>query len=144
MVSRKLLIEYSVTLTAISVVTFLIGLIVMRFVVIYMPADYFVREDRDSRWWLDQHPAVRWVLFGLKNLTGAVVLIAGLILSLPGIPGPGVILILLGLSLLNLPGKRRVELWLLRFPLVHRHIDRLREKHHQPPLELPDGVRGKS
>lgn len=143
MISRKLLVQYSVTLTAISLATFLVGLIVMRYVVIYMPADYFVREDHSSRWWLDRHPAVRWTLFGLKNLLGAIVLVAGLILSLPGIPGPGVILILLGLSLLNLPGKRRVELWLLRFPAVHRHIDRLREKYQQPPLELPDGVRGK-
>jgi hypothetical protein len=140
-VSRKLLVQYSVALTVISIVTFLIGLVVMRYVVIYMPADYFTREDRESDWWLDQHPAVRWTLIGLKNLLGAVLLVAGLILSLPAIPGPGVILILVGLSLINLPGKRRVELWLMRFPVVHRQIDRLRAKYQQPPLELPDGVR---
>jgi hypothetical protein len=141
-ISRKLLVEYSLVLTAISIVSFLVGLVVMRYVVIYVPADYFVREDRESQWWLDQHPAIRWTLFGLKNLLGAVLLVAGLILSLPAVPGPGVILIMVGLSLMNLPGKRRMELWLMRFPLVHRQIDRLRAKHGQPALELPEGVRG--
>lgn len=141
MISRKLLIEYSVVLTIVSMVAFVVGLIVMRYVVIYLPADYFVRDEADSDWWLDQHPAVRWTLLVLKNLLGGMLLVSGLVLSLPAVPGPGVILILVGLSLLNLPGKRRVELWLMSFPLVHRQIDHLRAKFQQPPLNLPDGIR---
>ena len=128
---------YSAALMALSLAAFGVGLIAMRYIVIYMPADYFTRKDHENPWWLKQHPAVRWSLLILKNVVGWACIVFGGLLSLPMIPGPGVMLILLGLSLVNLPGKRRLELWLVSFSVVHRKIDKLRAKHKQPPLELP-------
>lgn len=130
------LVGYSVALTVASVVAFIAGLVAMRYAVIYMPADYFTRDRRDDGRWLGQHPAVRWSLFVLKNLIGVAFLALGLLMLV--IPGPGVLMLLLGLSLVDVPGKRRAELWLFSFPAVHKKIDRLRIKHGQPPLKLPD------
>ena len=127
--------EYSVTLTVVSVATFVAGVVAMRFAVIYMPADYFVRDGRDDGWWFDQHPAIRWTLLVLKNLVGVVFLIIGLVMLL--VPGPGVMMLLLGLWLVNVPGKRRLERWLVSFPAVRKKINSLRAKHNRPPLKLP-------
>jgi hypothetical protein len=129
---------YSAALMVFSLVAFIIGVFVMRYIIIYMPADYFTRNDHESPWWTDQHPALRWTLLILKNVVGWFCIVAGGLLSLPMIPGPGVLLILLGLSLVNLPGKRRMELWLVSFPAVYKKIDKLRSKHKQPPLKLPN------
>lgn len=132
---KEHLVGYSVALTAVSVLAFVGGLVAMRFAVIYMPASYFVRDGHANGWWFDQHPAVRWTLVILKNLLGAIFLVLGAVMLV--IPGPGVMMLLLGLSLVNLPGKRRLELWLVSFPKVHQKIDALRRKHGQKPLVLP-------
>lgn len=51
-------------------------------------------------------------------------------------PGQGVLTILIGLSLLDLPGKRAVERRLIGNPAVLRAVNALRAKAHRPPLRL--------
>jgi len=60
----------------------------------------------------------------------------GIVMSLPGIPGQGVLTILLGIMLLDLPGKRRLEQKILSKPRVLEKINRLRQKFSRPPLVL--------
>lgn len=127
--------DYSFTLSVISVATFVAGLVAMRFAVIFMPADYFVRDGHDDGWWFDKHPVIRWTALILKNVLGAAFLAIGLIMLL--VPGPGVMMMLLGLWLVDVPGKRRLERWLVSFPKVRKKINQLRAKHNQPPLKLP-------
>jgi hypothetical protein len=74
-----------------------------------------------------------------KNIVGAVVVILGVLLSLPGVPGPGLLTIFVGFLLLDFPGKRRLEVWLLNRPKVLGPINRLRQRYGKPPLVLPDG-----
>lgn len=50
------------------------------------------------------------------NIAGLAMLLAGVFLSLPFIPGPGVPLIFLGLALVDWPGKTRFFNWMRRFP----------------------------
>jgi hypothetical protein len=45
--------------------------------------------------------------------------------------------ILLGLMLVDIPGKRRVELVLVRRPAIRRTIDRLRARYGKEPIRLP-------
>jgi hypothetical protein len=71
-------------------------------------------------------------------LLGVILLLLGLVLSLPLVPGPGFVLILLGVSLMDFPGKRRLELWILRTPSVLHPINRLRVRLGRPPLRVPD------
>jgi hypothetical protein len=52
------------------------------------------------------------------------------------LPGQGVLTILAGITLLNYPGKRRLELWLVRRPAIHRAIDWIRRRAGRAPLEL--------
>src|SRR5262249_55467074 len=97
-----------------------------------MPADYFVRSRPRP-----DHPVLAVLAIASRNLAGALLLIVGVVLALPGVPGPGVATIFIGFVLLDSPGKRRLELRLLRRPRLRAAIDRLRARHQQPPLELP-------
>jgi hypothetical protein len=71
-----------------------------------------------------------------KNVLGVILVIVGIILSLPGVPGQGLLTILLGLMLLDLPGKRRLEQRLVRRPSLLRVINGLRVRYGRAPLIL--------
>jgi hypothetical protein len=62
---------------------------------------------------------------------------AGVLLTLPGVPGPGLVLILLGATLVDFPGKRRLTRMLIRRKSIHGTIDWLRARFGKPPLVLP-------
>jgi len=63
-------------------------------------------------------------------------ILLGLFLSLPGVPGQGILTILIGVMLLNFPGKRRLERWLVSRPRVLPVINGLRARFGKPPLLL--------
>jgi hypothetical protein len=60
----------------------------------------------------------------------------GLLLSLPGIPGQGLLTVLIGLMLVDFPGKLRLERWLIGLPRVLQTVNRLRQRYGRPPLIL--------
>jgi hypothetical protein len=61
--------------------------------------------------------------------------IAGLIMILT--PGPGIIGILAGVALMDLPGKRAMERKIIALPKVLTAINRLRARYGHPPLMAP-------
>ena len=65
-------------------------------------------------------------------------MLVGLVLAIPGVPGQGLLMMLLGLVLMDIPHKRKWELRLLRLPAVHHGIDRLRARFGKPPLDIPN------
>jgi len=71
-----------------------------------------------------------------KNILGVFLVVLGIILSIPGVPGQGLLTILLGVVLLDFPGKRHLERKLLSRQEIVKTIDRLRKKFDKPPLEL--------
>lgn len=72
-----------------------------------------------------------------KNLLGVVLLVAGAIMALPGVPGQGLLTMLVGLLLLDLPGKRAVERRLFAKPAVLNGINQLRTRLGKEPLDPP-------
>lgn len=128
---------------AIFLATFLISLIVVGMFLVWLPARYFV--DRDQRhFWIDRHPVIRITGVLLKNLAGLLMIVLGLGLSLPGVPGQGLLTILVGVILLDFPGKQRFERWLLRLPRVLRTVNRLRARYGREPLVIETATDGKS
>ncbi|MBA3256811.1 MAG: hypothetical protein H0T64_09210 [Pyrinomonadaceae bacterium] len=71
-----------------------------------------------------------------KNLLGVVLVVVGILLSLPGVPGQGILTILLGVMLLDFPGKPRLEHWLVSRPKILQAINRLRHRFSKPALVL--------
>ena len=117
------------------VITFAASIGMVSFMLVRLPATYF-HSSHDREFLTDRHRAVRWSGLVLKNLTGAALIVLGIIMSLPGVPGQGILTILLGLMLVDVPGKRRWEQKLIKRPQVLRTINRLRAKFDKPPLVL--------
>jgi hypothetical protein len=129
--------EISWAWIAIASLMFLIlsigGLALVSAMVIRLPADYF--SDQPQRgYWIDRHPALRWGGLIAKNLLGIALIGIGIVLSLPGVPGPGLLTILLGVMLTDFPGKRRLECWLIRRPAILSAVNGLRERYNKPPF----------
>jgi hypothetical protein len=99
-------------------------------VVVRLPADYFVGPHPPPLW-KGQHPIVRKVA---KNLLGAVLVAGGVVMLFT--PGQGILTILLGLMLLDLPGKRRLEQKLVRRPGVLNFMNKLRGRYGREGLRL--------
>jgi hypothetical protein len=71
----------------------------------------------------------------LKNILGALFVLAGVAMLV--LPGQGILTILIGLSLTDFPGKRDLELKLIKKPSVYKAINWMRRKYKKPPLQIP-------
>jgi hypothetical protein len=111
------------------------SLLLVGFLLVRLPATYF-QDFHPRDIWTDRHPALRVTARIAKNALGIVLVLVGAILTLPGVPGQGVLTILVGLMLLDLPGKRRLERRIVGRPRILRAINRLRHRFGKPPLVL--------
>lgn len=102
-----------------------------------VPANYFNEHYR--RDFMPGNPgAVRWGAVIAKNIAGVLLILLGIILSLPGIPGQGILTILLGLIMIDLPGKRPLESRIIKRPAVPAAVNRLRQKYGKPALIMDE------
>lgn len=104
-------------------------------VMVKIPANYFSSHYKqdflpDSSW------LVRWGAVIAKNIAGLILIVLGIILSLPGVPGQGILTILLGLIMIDIPGKRPLEAKIIKRPAVLTAVNNLRSRYNKPPLEL--------
>jgi len=117
---------------ALGMATAIISLIVVGIVLVRLPADYFVNQE--SRRPIDRHPVLKVLLCILRNLLGYFLILLGIVLSLPGVPGQGVLTILMGVLLIDFPGKHRAERWLLMRRGVLTAVNKFRARLGRPPL----------
>ena len=108
--------------------------------VVWMPADYFLAGPAGPPAWWRRHPVLLGGGLLLKNSLGALFVIAGAVMALPLVPGPGLLFMLLGFSVLDFPGKRRVERRLLAVRSVLRSLNEIRARFKRPPLVLETPV----
>ena len=119
-----------------SVVLFGGSLILIPVLIARMRRDYFVAPDPDEHTWLGRHRIARATARFAKNALGGVLLLAGIAMMV--LPGQGIITVLVALSLLEFPGKRALELRLIRQPQVSTVINWIRARSGRPPLIIPD------
>ena len=104
-------------------------------VMVKIPANYFsshyVQDFLPGSPWI-----IRWGVVVAKNLFGIFLIALGIILSLPGVPGQGFLTILLGLIMLDIPGKRPLEAWIIKKPSVLSAVNKFRARYKKPPLIL--------
>jgi hypothetical protein len=127
------LIRLALLLFTISIV----GTAVVIAVVVRLPASYFLDSNK-RKFWSGAHPILRWTGLLIKNLIGIVVVAIGVVLSLPGVPGPGLLTILVGIMLLDFPGKRKIERRLIRLKPVLGPINWLRRRFRREPFIFED------
>jgi hypothetical protein len=102
--------------------------IVLR-IVLALPEDYFE---------VDQPRLTSWTATRIaRNGAGVVLVAVGAVLSIPGVPGQGVLTILVGLFLVDFPRRQQLGRALARRPGVLPALNRLRARFHRTPLRAP-------
>ena len=119
-------------LTAVSMATTVACLIVVPFLIVRIPSNYFAYGSDSRKVWVHQHLIVRSILIIAKNLFGYVLVVAGILMLV--LPGQGVLTILVGIVLLNFPGKYKLERWIVTRQPVLRSINWIRRHGGKGPL----------
>jgi hypothetical protein len=110
---------------AVSLALLLVGAWVGRRVLLRLPPDALARPD-------DRAPLRVRVR---RSLFGAAMILAGVVFLF--IPGPGLVLIVVGLLSLDLPWRKHALHWMLCRHRALRRINAFRARHGQPPLQAP-------
>ena len=117
----------AVSMAAISVV--IVGYVLAR-----LPADYFVNPDAQRP--MDRHPILKVLAVLTRNVIGYALIALGIVLSLPGVPGQGLLTVLMGVMLIDFPGKHRFQRWLVTRRAILGAVNRLRARSGQPPFQM--------
>ena len=113
---------------ALAIALSLLTLVAARQFLIQLPADHFCHDNQRKTTTSKRI---------IQRIAGILLLLLGALLAIPGGPGQGLLLVLMGLVLLDLPPLRRLELRLLRVPVIARAVNRTREGAGKPPLQVP-------
>ena len=121
--------------SGLSVLLLLATLVAVPVVVTRLPKDYFVRDER--RVWRDyaDAPIYTLVLDSIKNVFGLLLVVLGAIMLVT--PGQGLLTLLVGLLLMNFPGKYHLERWLVLRPGVLRALNWLRSQQDREEFQRP-------
>lgn len=116
-------------------ISFSLSIAAIAIVMVKIPANYFSSHYQQD--FLPNSPwLVRWGAVLAKNVFGVFLILLGIVLSLPGVPGQGVLTILLGLIMVDIPGKRPLEAKIIKRPTILAAVNDLRAKYDKPPLEM--------
>ncbi|MBX2836527.1 MAG: hypothetical protein KTR35_06715 [Gammaproteobacteria bacterium] len=118
-------------ITAFSVIGLLLfacTIVAAPWLIAQLPVDYFVRQKPSE---LSRGPQ-RWALFLIRNVLGLTLLVAGLILLVT--PGPGVLVLIAGLSTCDFPHKHALILRLAQKPKIFDSLNWMRAKYSKPPF----------
>ncbi|MBL4573894.1 MAG: hypothetical protein JKY86_12590, partial [Gammaproteobacteria bacterium] len=113
-------------------VSFLATLIIIPWIVLRIPADYFSKPRRVSLVSRSAHPSLKILVFIVKNLFGVAVMLLGIAMLV--LPGQGLLTISIGLVLIDFPRKYRLQRWLISREPVFKSANWLREKGGKKPL----------
>lgn len=110
-----------------SVLVFVVTLIAVPLLVVRIPADYFEYPGRRRHTVIPRHSVWGILILVFKNILGLLLLLAGV--AMLALPGQGIITILVALTLLNFPGKYRLERWMISRGPVLRAVNWFRQRH---------------
>ena len=114
------------------VVALVVTLVILAAMLATLPPNYFRDDFTETP--LRKAGALGVVKRLVKNAIGLVLIVLGALLSLPGIPGQGVLTMLVGLMLVDFPGKRALEKKLVARRGVLETLNRVRAWVGRPPL----------
>lgn len=117
-----------------SLALFFISLSIIPILVTKIPADYFHPEYRNSLMAEKPRKLPTLVFIVLKNIVGFMLIILGALML--ALPGQGILTILIGLFIMDFPGKYKFERKLVSNSKILKTLNWIRSKTNKPPLIL--------
>lgn len=105
----------------------IVSMLIAGAVLLTLPEDYLREGDRSQR---------HWTARVVRTLVGVILVGAGIVLSVPGIPGQGILTIIAGLTLIEFPGRHRLIRALIGRPRILAAVNRFRAYFNYPPFRL--------
>ncbi|WP_341502144.1 hypothetical protein [Gallaecimonas sp. GXIMD4217] len=122
------------TLALSGLVMAIISMIAVPFLIVQMPADYFLDKVRHR-----QHGPLPYLIWLLRNAMAVLLLTAGIIMLFT--PGQGLLTLLFAVMVSDLPGKYWLERKLVARPGVLKAINWVRRRYGRPRVLSPqDGT----
>ena len=122
-------------LAGLAALIWVLTLLLVPWFIARLPADYFLQEQRRPVYSNSLHPLIGWGLATIKNIIGAALILLGLAMLFT--PGQGLATVLVGLMLLNFPGKYKFERRMAQNRRILRSLNWLRDKMGCTPLLSP-------
>ena len=120
-------------LGALSLVSFIASILLIPMIVVRMDKHYFVR--RRAAGVSGANGLLRWIMAIGKNLLGFLLFIAGFVMLF--VPGQGLLTMLVGLTLMDFPGKNQLQIKVLRMKAVRRSLNWIRSRKGREDLIIP-------
>jgi Ca2+/Na+ antiporter len=121
--------QYFVWMGIVSFVVFITSLLLTTSLIGKIPQDYFIHTNKHK---VEIEHLGHLIIVVIRTLIGFVLLIAGIIMLVT--PGQGIITILLGLFLMEFPGKRKLELKFIKHNPTFKALNWLRNKAGKSPF----------
>ncbi len=116
----------------ISAICFLASLAIIPWIICRLEADHFLRLHAQN----NSHPLAFVHLRLLRYLLGVILLVAGVLMLF--LPGQGLLTMILGLSLLDFPGKQQAVDKLLQIPSIQKALNWIRTKGGKNNFHYPE------
>lgn len=124
--------QYQTALTwlgLVSLLMFVFSLLLLPWLIKKIPDDYFQRASAGNN---------STALFSpkgiLRNIIGLIILLAGFAMFI--LPGQGILTVLVGIAIMQFPGKHQLERWLISRNGVLQTVNWLRRKTNAPELRI--------
>ena len=120
-----------------SVVTFIGSLLIVPWLILRLSPEYFIRHRLDVIERHRRHPVLTIILFFVRNTVGFGLFVAGMAMLV--MPGQGILTMLIGLSLMDFPGKHQLLENLVQIKSVQRSLNWIRRKGGKEDLVFATG-----
>tara|TARA_A200000113_G_scaffold110479_2_gene99169 strand:+ start:235 stop:675 length:441 start_codon:yes stop_codon:yes gene_type:complete len=119
-----------------SLFIFFASILSLPWLVSKIPEDYFLKETSRFIFWRNQFPYIWPLIIIIKNVTGVLMLISGLVMLVT--PGQGILTIFIGMIMLDYPKKSMIEKKIILNKSVLPKLNWLRRKVNKNPIINPD------
>lgn len=107
--------------------------VIVGIVLVKIPENYFSSHYQAD--FLPNSPwLTRWGAVIAKNIVGLILVLAGIVMLIG--PGQGILTILIGLILMDIPGKRPIEAKIIKRPVILEAANKLRARYNKLPLVM--------
>ncbi len=114
------------------------SLLVVPWLVSRLSDEFFIRHRQRVGQRRKRHPVLTFLLWLLRNSIGVVLLGSGLVMLV--LPGQGILTILVGIALMDFPGKYRLLERFVKLKQVRRSLNWIRRKAGKPEFVFKDDI----